>query len=524
MSSILEITAPALDWMLLSPMVVLFTGAGIGLLVEAFVPRGSRFPVQTGLAAITIVVAFGLTIYNWSGGQAELGAEGSLAFDGPTSLFSALILLFGLGGLALFSDRELGGGVSVFASSVATVPGSPLEREAERQHRENTEVFPLLVYSLLGMVIFVASNNLIVMFVALEIFSLPLYLLTGMARRRRLLSQEGALKYFLLGAVASAVFLFGSALLYGYSGSLYLREIAAALAIGAESNTLLLAGMFMVSVGLLFKIGVVPFHSWTPDAYTGAPTPVTAFMAAATKTAAVAALLRVFYVALGGARWDWQPVFAALAIITMITGAVVALLQTDVKRLLAYSSITHAGFLLVGVVGAVAATPETTLSSVAAIAFYMLAYGVATLGAFAVVMTVRRSGGEATSIAAWRGIGRTNPVVASVMTLFLLSFAGIPPTAGFAGKLVVFSSAWAGGYGWLVLVAVVMSVVAAFLYLKLIVAMWFTDPDPEQQAEVEPSGIGTLSVLVIAALTTIALGLLPGGFLDLAEQAAQFIR
>ena len=282
----------------------------------------------------------------------------------------------------------------------------------------------------------------------------------------------------------------------------------------------------MVAVGLLFKISAVPFHSWTPDVYTGAPTPVTAFMSVATKTAAVGALLRVFYVALGGAAWDWQPMIAIVAVVTMAVGSVIALVQNDIKRMLAYSAIAHAGFILVGAVGAVPGFvgDGAQISSVGAIIFYLLTYGLATFGAFAIVTMVRNPAGEANSLDAWRGIGRRNPVVAGVMTLFMLSFAGIPLTAGFIGKLAVFAAAWAGGYGWLVLVAVLMSVVAAYFYLRVVVAMWFQDPVDGVTAQVRQSSLWTWSVLVVATIGTIILGILPDGLLEVASQSAQFLR
>lgn len=524
MSTILEITAPTLEWLQLSPLLVLLGAGALGVLVEAFVPRTARYAIQVFVASVAVVVALGLTINNWVAGDFLVGAMGSVVVDGPTHVFWTMLLLFGLGGVALFAERGVGGGQSAFAASAATVPGSPLEREAERLKREHTEIFPLLMFALFGMLLFVSSNDLLILFVALEILSLPLYLLSGMARRRRLLSQEAALKYFLLGAFASGFFLFGTAMLYGFSGSFELGAIADTITEGTGSNLLLIAGIVMLGAGVLFKIGAVPFHAWTPDVYVGAPTPVTGFMAVATKTAAVGALLRVFYVALGGARWDWQPIITAVAIATMLVGSVVALVQTDVKRLLAYSSVAHAGFILVGTVGVVAAAEGVTLNSVGSIAFYLLAYGFATLGAFAIITMVRRSGGEANNLDAWRGLGRSNPVVATLMTLFLLSFAGIPPTAGFVGKLAVFGAAWAGGFGWLVFLAVVFSLVAAFLYLKVIVAMWFQDAVEGEAAEVATPSLWTWCVLVVTALATIALGILPGGLLELFNGAAEFIR
>lgn len=522
--SILQINAPTIEWLALSPLLVLLVAGALGISVEAFVKRHLRFVVQVALAVISLVVTLGLTIYNWIGLEPQIVAVGSIAIDGPAYVFWTMLLLFGLAGTALFAERKLNDGVSSFTSSAASVPGSPVEREADRQRREHTEVFPLLVFAVFGMMVFAASNDLLTMFVALEVLSLPLYLLSGMARRRRLLSQEAALKYFLLGAFSSAFFLFGTALLYGFSGSFELAAIADTITAGAGSNTLLLAGMLLLAVGLLFKVGAVPFHSWTPDVYTGAPTPVTGFMSVATKTAAVAGLLRVFYVALGGVQWDWQPVIAVVAVATMLVGSVVALVQTDIKRLLAYSSIAHAGFILVGVVGAVAAGEGVGVSSAGAIAFYLLTYGFATLGAFAIVTMVRRAGGEANHLDAWRGLGKRNPLVAGIMTLLFLSFAGIPPTAGFIGKLTVFEAAWAGGYGWLVLVAVIMSVVAAGFYLKVIVTMWFRDEIEEEAAEVVDPSIGTWVVIVVSVAATLLLGILPGGVLEIIGQAAQFIR
>ncbi len=522
--SLIEITVPQLEWMLEAPLITLLVGATLGVLVEAVVPRYYRYPVQTALAILVILVALTLTIYNWITAPFELVALGTFAMDGPAYFFWSLLLIVGLGGVALFAERTVGGGASAFAAQAATVPGSPLEREAEAQRREHTEIFPLLLFALFGMLMFTAANDLLTLFVSLEIFSLPLYLLSGMARRRRWISQEAALKYFLLGAFSSAFFLFGVALLYGYAGSFTYSSIATAIAVDQTPRYLLLMGLVLLGVGLLFKVGAVPFHSWTPDVYTGAPTPVTGFMAIATKTAAVAALLRVFYVALGGARWDWQPMIAVVAVATMAVGAIIGLVQQDVKRLLAYSSIAHAGFILAGFVAAVGGGAEIAISSVGSIAFYLVAYGLATLGAFGLITMVRRAGGEANQLSAWQGLGKTNPVIAGVMTLFLLSFAGIPLTAGFVGKLMVFVVAWEGGYGWLVVIAVIASLVTAFFYLKVIVAMWFKDPERGEAAEAAPASAWTWAVVGLTGIATVVFGLAPGTILDLVASAAQFIR
>ena len=406
------------------------------------------------------------------------------------------------------------------------------------------------------MLVFVAAGDLLVMFIALEILSLPLYLLTGMARRSRLLSQEASLKYFMLGAYSSAFFLFGTALLFGFANTVQLGGIAAAIGTSTVGEEILVVGVVMLLVGLLFKVGAVPFHSWTPDVYQGAPTPVTGFMAAATKVAAFGALLRVVYVLAPALEWDLRPAMWGVAILTMVVGTVIALVQTDVKRILAYSSIAHAGFVLTGLV----ALEPAGISSVV---FYLLAYGAATVGAFAVVSLVRqvRRGpdgetvlGEATHLSQWAGLGRTNPALAAAFALFLLSFAGIPLTAGFAGKFAVFAAAAQGGATALVIVGVLASAAAAFFYVRIIVLMFFTDaPEPrvadaraddrtEASAEGAPGGTATATAtrtiidvqvvrsegltavaIGLCALATVALGIVPGPVLDLAARAAMFI-
>jgi NADH-quinone oxidoreductase subunit N len=364
--------------------------------------------------------------------------------------------------------------------------------------------------------------------VALEILSLPLYLLCGLARRRRLLSQESALKYFLLGALSSAFFLYGAALLYGYAGSFTLRDIDAALRTSEQSLTLLLAGMGLLGIGLLFKFGAVPFHSWTPDVYTGAPTAVTAFMAACTKIAAIGALMRVFYVGLGASRWDWQPLMAIVAVATMAVGSVLAITQTDVKRMLAYSSIAHAGFIMTAFVGAsqaVTGSKPGGLTSVSSVMFYLVAYGAATVGAFALVTMVRDTTGEASLLSSWVGLGKRSPLAAVIFSLFMLSFAGIPLTSGFIGKWAVFAAAWSGGAQWLVVVAVVISVVAAFFYIRVIVLMFFSEPaEAAATTTVARPGWTTLAVVGLGAAATVGFGIFPGPLLDLAQQASEFIR
>ena len=279
---------------------------------------------------------------------------------------------------------------------------------------------------------------------------------------------------------------------------------------------LILVGVGMIAVGLLFKIGAAPFHQWTPDVYQGAPTPVTAFMAAAVKVAAFGAILRVFYVIFGGLRWDWQPMLWVIAILTMLIGAIVAVTQTDVKRMLAYSSIAQAGFILLGVI---AANPAGLRGAI----FYLVAYAFTTLGTFAVVTLVRDSTGEATHLSKWAGLAKTSPLTATVFAIFLLSLAGIPLTSGFIGKFAVFAAAIEAGAMPLVIVALFASLIAAFVYGRVIVLMFFADPPADPPAVVVPSVFTTLAIAISVAVTVV-LGIIPQPFLTLLEQAGVFIR
>jgi NADH-quinone oxidoreductase subunit N len=374
----------------------------------------------------------------------------------------------------------------------------------------------LALFSVGGMLLFPAANDLLMMFVALEVLSLPLYLLAGMARRRRLLSQEAALKYFLLGAYSSAFFLFGSAMIYGYANSLRFSEIAAATSSQSASEGLLLVGIGLISVGLLFKIGAAPFHEWTPDVYQGAPTVITAFMAATTKVAAFGALVRIFYVAFGPVREQWLPLIAVISALTMVVGVIFALTQRDMKRMLAYSSIAHTGFLLTGVVA-------LSQKGVGAILFYLVAYGFATIGAFGIVTLVRDGAGEASDLSAWAGLGKRSPGVAALFSLFLLSMAGIPLTAGFPAKFAVFSAASASGASWLVIIGVIASAIAGFFYVRVIVLMFFTDPQDDSTTVAIPS-LATAVSLAVCAGVTIVLGVLPQIGLEVADRASLFIR
>ena len=530
-----EFTTPSIEYSLLAPLLIIFGVALLGVLVEAFAPRQLRYVSQTSLAVVgvltalvmTVLVALDLTPRGDSAGFGQIVAEGAIAVDGPTLFLWGTILVMGLISVLLFAERQLEGGITAFAGQAAALPGTQAEREASTQGLEHTEVFPLMMFALAGMMLFPASNDLLTMFVALEILSLPLYLLCGLARRRRLLSQEAALKYFMLGAFSSGFFLYGVALVYGFAGSMRLADISEAVAGTVGTDWLLLAGIGMLAVGMLFKIGAAPFHAWTPDVYQGAPTAVTAFMAACTKIAAFGALLRLFYVGFGGARWDWTPMIWVIAILTMLVGCVLAIAQSDIKRMLAYSSIAHAGFLLTGFVGVHQVSDSggvlAGITSLQAVLFYLVTYGFMTIGAFAVVTVVRDAGGEATALSRWAGLGKESPLVAGVFAFFLLGMAGIPLTSGFTGKWVVFTAAVSGGAWPLVVVAVLLSAVAAFFYVRVIVLMYFSDPVGEGPTVVMPSLLTTV-VIAVGLAATAALGIVPGPVLDLAATAGQFIR
>jgi NADH-quinone oxidoreductase subunit N len=528
-----QISAPHIEYSLLAPLFIVAGVAVLGVVVEAFWPRRTRFQAQSLLAIVGIVAALADTVWVFQDldvvkgehlARGTIAAEGALAVDGPGVLAWGILLVFGLLSMLLFAERRLEGGLSGFTGRAADAPGSADEAVALKHRVEHTEVFPLALFALVGMMLFATSNDLLTMFVALEVLSLPLYVLCGLARRRRLLSQEAALKYFLLGAFSSVFFLYGIALTYGYAGSFNLADIDTAVTTRTGGENMLLAAMALMAVGLLFKIGAVPFHTWTPDVYQGAPTPVTAFMAAGTKAAAFLALLRVFFVGFGGSSWDWRPIIVVVAIITMFLGAVVSISQTDVKRMLAYSSIAHAGFLLVGFVGAyIGSNDSSRVTSVSSILFYLSVYGVASIGAFAVVTLVRDSGGETTHLSKWAGLGRTSPWLAGSFALFMLSFAGIPLTAGFIGKWTVFSAAWSGGFWWLVVVGVLVSALAAYFYVRVIVLMFFTDPVGEGPTVAVPSVL-TSVVIAVAVVVTLGLGIIPGPVLDLAQHAGAFVR
>jgi NADH-quinone oxidoreductase subunit N len=487
--------SPVLNYAQLAPILIVFAGAIIGVLIEAFAPRSARHSSQLFISTFSLVTAFAalMTVRNQSSVDAAMG---SVAIS-----FLAIFLI---------ADQEN------FTAMAAAVPGSEEERQSLQKDLRVTEVYPLTLFAVAGMLIFPIATDLITLFVALEILSLPLYLMAGLSRRRRLMSQESALKYFLLGAFSSAFFLFGIAYLYGYSGTITLSGIQESIVGGSGNDIFLLMGIAFLSVGLLFKVGAVPFHAWTPDVYQGAPTAITGFMAAATKIAAFGAILRIFYVGFANAEWQWKPALVVIAIITMVFGSVVAITQRDVKRMLAYSSIAHAGFLLAGVIALSKSGLDSSI-------FYLFAYGIATLGAFAVVTLVRDSAGEVTDLNRWSGLGKRSPLLALVFALYLLTFAGIPLTSGFIGKFSIFSAAYESGSTAILITGVLASAIAAFFYIRVIVLMFFKDPVEDGTSVVIPSALTTITIAV-SATVTILLGVFPAPLLNFIETTAFFIR
>lgn len=501
------LTAPSLSYSLLAPILIVLAGAVAGVLVEAFVSMVHRTAIQLTLSLGTLLLSL-QQLWRIRDQSSTTAAVNSVTIDKAGIFLQATVILLALVAVLLIADLDN------FAALASALPGSNEEQSSLREKSKQTEIFPLFLFAVAGMMLFPVATDLITLFVALEVFSLPLYLLAGLSRRRRLLSQESALKYFLLGAYASAFFLFGAAFLYGYAGTISLAGISAAA--GGANDIFLLIGIIFVSVGLLFKISAVPFHSWTPDVYQGAPTPVTAFMAACTKVAAFGAILRIFYVGFAESQTIWRPIITAVAIITMLFGSLVAIAQRDVKRMLAYSSIAHAGFLLSGVVA-------LNKDGLAASLFYLFAYGFATLGAFGIIALIRDSSGEVSDLNRWVGLGKKSPLIAAIFSFLLLSFAGIPLTSGFVGKFAIFSAAYESGNIALVVVGVLASAIAAFFYIRVIIMMFFTDPVNNSVSVIIPSIKSRVSI-IISAVISITLGIAPSLLLTTADNFANFIK
>ncbi|MGE5125215.1 MAG: NADH-quinone oxidoreductase subunit N [Betaproteobacteria bacterium] len=466
-------------------VIVALTGVFV-LLVQAFTPKGKAAPSST--LSVTGLVAALLSVWLLATG----GARGAVmaqavAADDFALFFHALIL------------------------SIAVIAVLLSRSYLEANGMERGEHYALLLFSVVGMLGLVSSLELVSLFVALEIMSIALYGLAGM-QRGRVQSQEAALKYFVTGAFSSAFFLYGVALLYGVSGSTQLSRVAQQLALlSPDTSGLAILGTALLLVGFGFKIASVPFHMWVPDVYEGAPTPTTAFMAAGVKAAAFGALLRVLALALPGLAASWRPLVAVLAIVTMVVGNLAALAQPRLKRMLAYSSIAHAGYLLTALVAAPGLAGEAML-------FYLVGYAAVNLGGFGAIAALAREGREPVRIDDLAGLAQRRPALAAALAVYLVSLTGIPLTAGFVGKFYLFNAAVAAGWVTLAIVGVVMSVVSAYYYLGVVVVMYMRDPVGEDTwAAVSPaSGFA----LAFSAGVALVLGVWPAPLLALARIAA----
>jgi NADH-quinone oxidoreductase subunit N len=466
-------------------LIVAVTGLVV-LLAQAFTPKGRRPPCAL-LSLIGLVGALFATLRIAAGNGRGSVLGNSLVADDFALFFHVLLL---------------GIGIMVVLLS----PGYLRATGADRG-----EYYTLLLFSLVGMLGLVSTLELISLFVALEIMSVALYALAGL-RRDRVESQEAAVKYFITGAFSSAFFLYGVALLYGVSGSTSLGRIASAVSYGAAGGgSLAILGAGLLLVGFGFKVASVPFHMWAPDVYEGAPTTVTAFMAAGVKAAAFGALLRVFGGALAGSAYEWQPAVAVLAGLSMVIGNFGALAQTNVKRLLAWSSVAHAGYLLSAVVAKPGVAAEAVL-------FYLVGYAAVNLGGFGAIAALARDGREPLSLADFAGLGVRRPALAAALTVFLISLTGVPVSAGFVGKFYLFTAAVGAGYTVLAIVGVLMSVVSAYYYLRIVVAMYMREPDGDDTWG--PIGFGPALALAACTAITLGLGIFPGPLLAFARHAA----
>jgi NADH-quinone oxidoreductase subunit N len=502
---------PQVDWRAIAPELALLVAGVVLLLVVAFWPGAGR-GVLAGLTLAGLAAAAALTAWNWD--LERVAFEGAVSLDGITRYARAVLLAVGVLATLMVAQGDAPRGSGGLEERLPEGRGEPDDSLPEQ--------FPLLLFALLGMVLLAAASDLLVVFIALEILSLSLYVLAG--QTRRLAAQEAAMKYFLLGAFSSAFLLYGIALCYGATGTTNLLGIARASGDPTGDGTLLLAGIGLLAVGFCFKVSAVPFHMWTPDVYQGTPTPVTAFMAAATKVAGFAVFLRVFAGALGGLVVSWRPVLAAVAVATMLVGAALAVVQTDLKRMLAYSSISHAGYLLVGVAAA-----ATVPAGVSASMFYLLVYAFMVMGAFMVVQYVSRLGPpddeavrERSSLDDYRGLARRHPWAAGLLAVFMLALTGIPPLSGFWAKYYVFLAGIEAGLTWLVVVAVVSSAISAFFYLRVLVVAYLQEPVGE--AEAAPGRAPALGLaLGLAGLLTVAIGLAPEALISAARSAERIL-
>ena len=484
----MSLTIPTVNLAAIGPELALTVGALILLLLSL-----GRYRRSTGLllavALGSLAVAFALVIAAW---KAPVEAfAGSVALDRFAVGFSLAIL------------------------SAATLTVLLSLNELERSYLLLADYYGLVLFATVGMLFLASATSLVMVFVGLETLSISLYVLAGQ-RRTQASSLEAALKYFLLGAFATGFFLYGVALIYGATGTLQLREIGTYVGThGIFGSQLFAFGVLLLLIGFGFKIAVVPFHMWTPDVYQGAPTPVSGFMAAGSKAAAFAALVRIVFVAVGPTVVNWTALLWVLAVLTMFVGNVLAVVQDNVKRMLAYSSIAHAGYILVAIVAA----NDLTNSSVI---FYVLTYTFMNVGAFGVLSALASRDKEALDVHELSGVGYQKPLLGLAMAIFMFSLAGVPPTAGFMAKFYVFSAAVKAGYIWLAILGVVAAMISVYYYLRVVVYLYMREPDGETTAW--PRLVPAVGVaLGVAVLAILGMGVWPGSVMGMLRQAAALL-
>jgi NADH-quinone oxidoreductase subunit N len=465
------------------PLVLSCFGMAL-LMISVFSRRGATSHVAW-ISVVALVVTGAVSVTFWNNPQ--FGFTGAVALDNYATFFNITFLLAAALTI-LMSDEYL-----------------------KREGYPIGEYYPLILFTTAGAMLMASGTDMMTIFLGLEVLSISLYVLAGLFRGQ-LRSNEAGLKYFLLGAFSTGFLLYGMALLYGVSGTTNIADMGMYLSAQPAllSNPMTVAGMLLMSVGFLFKIAIVPFHMWAPDVYEGAPTPITAFMSAGPKAAAFAAFVRIFLLGLGGMQDQWTALLWVLAVLTMTVGNVLAIYQTNLKRMLAYSSIAHAGYALVGLVAA-------NQIGISGILFYLLAYTFMNIGAFAILVLAGKKGEENLTLEGFSGFGYKRPFLGVAMTIFLFSLMGIPPTAGFAGKFYIFAGAVEAGYIWLVVLGVLNSAISLYYYLRIMVYMYFRDP-AEDYAWVSMN-TGAMISIVVAIIGVFYLGIIPGSVMEMARLA-----
>jgi len=482
------ITMPAINMTPILPEIFLSVLAMVLLLINVFSPGGSKsflgYVSFIGIAAAAVIVGAG-----W-GGHIE-SFNGAVILDNFSTFFK-MIFLLSAGLSILIADQYM-----------------------EREECNHGELYPIILFTTVGMMLMAAGTDLMTIFLGLELMSVSLYVLAGF-NRKNLKSNEAGLKYFLLGAFSTGFLLYGMALIYGATGTTRIDKIASIVGQMAlpSANIMLLAGLLLMFTGFAFKVAAAPFHMWTPDVYEGAPTPITAFMSTGPKAAAFAASLRLFLVAFPTLQVEWSQLLWVLAVLTMTVGNITALRQDNIKRMLAYSSIAHAGYCLVGF-----AAGNGTGS--AGVLFYMLSYAFMNIGAFAIIILVAKKGEPNGTVMDLAGFGFKHPVLALAMTVFMFSLAGVPPTAGFIGKFYLFSGAIQKGYIWLAILGVLNSAASVYYYLRVIVYMYMKEPTEEFEWAKVTAPVALALVLAVAG--TLVLGVVPSVVLEYAQMAVKFL-